>query len=93
MPVVLLIIGVVLWLTADSAHAETAAEKAFGRWERVTPETMTRPVPESSYSASLGAVTNEYRKHGPAGPARALPLSLPVAPEQVAGLTQPPERR
>lgn len=80
------------------AHADTTAEQIFGRWERVTPETMTRHVPDWMPTGTPGSVTNEYRKKGraaqPHGP-NSSPYgdSRPSAPEQVAGLTNLPERR
>lgn len=72
------------------AHAETHAEKVFGTWARVTPETMTQPVPLWHYqSPALGSVTHEYRKKDrpakPGGP-QLNPVSRPTTPEQVAAL-------
>jgi len=82
---------------APSAHAETQAEKVFGTWEKVT--SPLDHVPEYRYgNDSMGSVTNQYRSKTPiredrqASPAET-PPSRPAAPEQVAGLNQPPERR
>lgn len=46
------------------AHAETQAEKVFGKWERVTVAEIFKPVPEveNEKTARAGAVTNEYKR-------------------------------
>lgn len=91
---------------APSAHAETHAEKVFGKWEKVA--TPQQVVPEYVYSsAPLGAVTNQYRRRlvvderltlAAAGRTAArtdaaLLFPRPAAPEQVAGLNPSLERR
>lgn len=54
------------------AYADTEAEKVFGKWEKVTVATMTKPVPEWVYGTdSPGSVTTAYRNH-------ALPVACPV---------------
>lgn len=85
--------ALVVWLGwQHPAHADTNAEKVFGRWERVAIEDIRRPVPEWQYQqSSLGSVTAEYRRRSPEkdrpaepGGPKIFPRS--TAPEQVAGL-------
>lgn len=53
-----------LAIVVGVAHAETQAEKVFGKWERVTVAEIFKPVPEveNEKTARAGAVTNEYRR-------------------------------
>lgn len=97
-PALALISAVALvWHLIGTAHAETAAEKVFGRWEKVTPETILRPVPDWIPTGTPGAVTNEYRRKaedGPAQPGRPNISPRSTTPEQVVGLqSNLPERR
>jgi len=78
-----------LWLFVRDAHAETASERIFGRWERVTPETILKPVPDWMPTGTPGSVTNEYRRRtlqedGPAPPGRPNSSPRSTTPEQVA---------
>lgn len=87
-----LTVMVLIALLPDLAHAETNAEKVFGGWVRVTPETILQPVPDWHFhNTSLGSVTNEYRgfkplQDGPASPGRPPVSPRSTTPEQVAGL-------
>lgn len=57
------IFAFLLAVVVTAAHAETAAEKVFGRWQKVTIEQIAEPVPEWRYSESrLGSITTEYRR-------------------------------
>jgi hypothetical protein len=70
-----LLAAIVSGLIRD-AHAETEADRNWGQWVRVTPQTMLQPVPETRYgTATPGAVTNEYRNLKP------LPATSDNAPE------------
>lgn len=83
------LIAAVLYGLIRDAHAETNAEKVFGAWVRVTPETILQPVPDWHFqNTGLGAVTNEYKKDRPAQPGgpHYPSVSRPSAPEQAAGL-------
>lgn len=76
---------VLIALLPDLAHADNVAEKVFGPWVRVTPETILQPVPDWHYqTTAYGSVTHEYRRKDrpapPGGPHRN-PLSRSSAPE------------
>lgn len=93
----LLAFSLVLFAGSRPALAETHAEKVFGKWERVSIENVLKPVREFEYgNSSMGSVTREYRTHQTEDRRTTSgepPRSRSAAPEQVAGLNQPPERR
>jgi len=55
-----------LWLLFSFpclAHADTAMEIAYGKWHKVTPLDVLKPVPDYVPPRSAaGAVTNEYKR-------------------------------
>jgi len=56
---------IVVWLALHSApsHADTAMEIAYGKWHKVTPLDVLKPVPDYVPPRSAaGAVTNEYKR-------------------------------
>lgn len=85
----------VVWLALHSpqSHAETASEKVFGRWQKVTIEQIAEPVPEWRYSETrLGSITTEYRRRAYTVEEKTALRDFPnvsprsVTPEQVPAL-------
>jgi len=89
--VLILFLAFLLVVKMGDAHADTNAEKVFGRWQRVSIENIREPVPEWRFTETvLGSVTNAYRHQAfedrPAQPGGPKISPRSTAPEQVAGL-------
>lgn len=57
----------VLWLFISFpslSYSDTALESAYGKWVRITPSELTKPVSEYPLPRSpAGSVTNEYKRN------------------------------